>query len=328
MNHLYDQFVQMVPVVGHEILETTYVQRDPYNDGERAEGTFVVEKVDFECEVRPFAPLMEHTGLFREFAEMHPLTSTKAVAFADRFGTLGADNLTFQIERAIEGGKLPGHGLGRAMKWHTGEYLDNWEFEVAVANHVVELMDLIRAKDVTGLSRFLSWSEDGQYVKYEAEYKEAIRGFERISLEKLNANPAYPTRPPDVIRPAMWAMQTLINIRLKNYVSKPKILWDSRFRHLTVRIIPENLISVIWLQIALAVEGDKDHRQCTQCHRWFEVGGDLREDAKYCQQSCRSKAYRGRRKKARELAESGLKPNEIAKQLGTNIKTVKGWIKP
>jgi len=321
MNHLYDQLVQMVPVVGHEILKTTYSRK---NDGERAEGSFVVEKVDFECEARPFAPLMEHTGLFREFADMHPLTPEKAIAFADKFGTLGAEDLTFKIDRAIEGGTLPGHGLARALKWHTGERLSAWDFEVAAANHIVELMDLIRSKDVTGLSRFITWSEDGQDAKYRG-IKDA---FKTITSAQLNANPASPTRTPDVIRPAMWAIQTQINLRLKNYVSKPKLLWDSQVRRLTVRIIPENLISAIWLQIALAVEGNKDYRQCSQCQRWFEVGGDhVREDAKYCQQSCRSKAYRERQKKARELAKSGMKPREIAEQLDSDIKAVKGWIK-
>ena len=148
-----------------------------------------------------------------------------------------------------------------------------------------------------------------------------------ISLAVLNANPALPTRPPDVIRPAMWALQAEINGRLENYASKPNLRWDSRVQHMTVRIVPENLISAIWLQIALAIEGDKDYRQCSQCQRWFEVGGDLREDAKYCQSSCRSKAYRDRQKKARELAKSGMTPREIAKQLDSDIKAVKGWIK-
>jgi transposase len=54
---------------------------------------------------------------------------------------------------------------------------------------------------------------------------------------------------------------------------------------------------------------------------------NLREDAKYCRQACRFKDYRERQKQVRSLHADGISIKEIAERLGSEIKTVKRWIK-
>ena len=59
----------------------------------------------------------------------------------------------------------------------------------------------------------------------------------------------------------------------------------------------------------------------------FEVGASTRRgDAKYCQNACKSKAYRGRRERARTLRTQGASLRAIARELNTDTKTVKKWV--
>ena len=94
-----------------------------------------------------------------------------------------------------------------------------------------------------------------------------------------------------------------------------------------MRVVPESLIAAIWVQLALAIEGNREYRQCDQCRRWFEVAAEKREDARFCGDPCRFKAYRARQKEARQLMDDGVPVKQIAERLGSDIKTVKGWVK-
>jgi hypothetical protein len=80
-------------------------------------------------------------------------------------------------------------------------------------------------------------------------------------------------------------------------------------------------------QLAAAIDGDRDYRRCEACKKWFEVSAENRIDAKFCQQSCRFRAYRQRQQRARELAAQGMPPHEIAALVDSDVKTVKGWLK-
>jgi hypothetical protein len=107
---------------------------------------------------------------------------------------------------------------------------------------------------------------------------------------------------------------------------QPRLLPDVR-GGLTVEYQPENLLGAIWLQLALAMAGEKKYRACAFCGRPFELTPDLkRADAQYCKEACRSRAYRARRDKAVELAAGGKTVKQIARELGSDVQTVRGWL--
>ena len=56
-------------------------------------------------------------------------------------------------------------------------------------------------------------------------------------------------------------------------------------------------------------------------------GIGARADAQFCSDKCRSKDYRERKKRARQLADRGFKLSRIAKELRSNNATVRGWLK-
>jgi uncharacterized protein YjcR len=49
-------------------------------------------------------------------------------------------------------------------------------------------------------------------------------------------------------------------------------------------------------------------------------------DAQYCRGACRTKAYKQRKKEARRLYAAGKPLKMIAKELGTSVEVVKGWL--
>ena len=53
----------------------------------------------------------------------------------------------------------------------------------------------------------------------------------------------------------------------------------------------------------------------------------MRQDGKFCQGACRSRAYRARQSEARKLHAAGTTFAEIAKRLNSDAKTVKGWVR-
>lgn len=67
-----------------------------------------------------------------------------------------------------------------------------------------------------------------------------------------------------------------------------------------LRIEPKDLLAAMWLELALAVEGNSNYRPCDVCPTWFEVApGSGREDKTYCSDACRMRAYRKRKAASR-----------------------------
>ena len=66
----------------------------------------------------------------------------------------------------------------------------------------------------------------------------------------------------------------------------------------TLRMVPHDLLSAMWLQFALAVEGNRNYEPCDECHSWMEIApGSGRPDKKFCSSACSMRAYRKRKKK-------------------------------
>jgi hypothetical protein len=103
--------------------------------------------------------------------------------------------------------------------------------------------------------------------------------------------------------------------------------WDALKRRPRLALRPPTLIRGLYLQFALAAFGGKQYRQCPACGRWFPLSpGVGRADKSTCTTSCRVKLYKGRRRRALELHAAGRKPKQIAKEIGSDVETVRTWI--
>jgi hypothetical protein len=111
------------------------------------------------------------------------------------------------------------------------------------------------------------------------------------------------------------------------YRTRVSFAGDERVGGFVLRMMPTDLLGGLWLQLAQTISGSKTHRACPVCRDWFEVSlQKYRKSRRYCSEPCRSLAYRGRMEQARKLAGEGKSAKEIARELGSDVKTVKGWL--
>ena len=96
---------------------------------------------------------------------------------------------------------------------------------------------------------------------------------------------------------------------------------------------PSDLLSSMWLQFTLTLTGDRSFRQCKMCEKLFEISTTdegYNANREFCDRDyCRLKHHRKRKQLALQLAFSKPRPSlsSIAKTVGSDAKTVRGWIK-
>jgi hypothetical protein len=94
-----------------------------------------------------------------------------------------------------------------------------------------------------------------------------------------------------------------------------------------LEVTPTNLLTALWFQLGHAVAENKRFRRCAKCQKWFEVTPPVnRKSRHYCSDACRSRAYRSRKDRARQMAATGKSVKKIAKDLDSTVETVKGWL--
>lgn len=266
---------------------------------------------------RPF----DHSGLFREFAGTD-LAPEAIAAFADRFGFLGEGNPT---EIPVEGGRK---SFGMA------ESAELWIGEILSMRLAVDLWDAARARDAAALrekmvlkgSRTLGFE---LHLASETPALSAELGFAeapRVTWSSGDPDLVRKFQAGNLFEPALRCVQWLVNTHLEDRVS-PSLHWDSRLGALRLRFVPTSLIGALWLQFALAIDGDRRYRRCEVCGTWFEISPDVaRVNKIYCSDRCRAAAYRERQERARALHSQGVPLERIAQDVGSDVETVAGWI--
>lgn len=92
---------------------------------------------------------------------------------------------------------------------------------------------------------------------------------------------------------------------------------------------PLTLIAAMWLQLGLAITGEKRFVACKFCRRLFEISTEqtgFRSHREFCSDSCKTKDYRKRKRTALRLAGSGIRLREISEKTGTETATVRAWL--
>lgn len=276
---------------------------------------------------RRYAPLQQYPALFRAFIETPP-TQEGILAFANQYGLLG-DKITTQII-------LP----NKQSAW--GELLQDWQGELSGLKQAFLLWDMVQAGNLEGLARHIVWKE----TETEKKEKVIIVSYDshpefsfgkappsvRQNRETIAHSQAQPEffsqfQSGDVGQPALYYVQRVINRHLTGRVS-PRVLWNREHTELGLYMVPSGLIGALWLQFAQAITGHKQYHRCEYCGTWFEVSLEASRPTRvYCSDACRFKAYRKRQEDAYRLHTEGVPLKEIAKHLGTDTATAKGWIK-
>jgi hypothetical protein len=280
-----------------------------------------------EAEITAYDPLSLGIALHRELAAAEP-TPEGALAFANRYGSLGSDR------------------TGEEQGW---EQFEDWYRHIVWLKEAVRLWDMIQEEDVDGLARVIEWEGAG-VVHYwpppdveKALGRRRLRGAPRQELQYWKgwdilehapdgADVKRRVREGDVLVPALLFVHSLVNGEIWQNIG-PILAWDAAQHRTVLREVPRDLRAFIYLQFAQEMRSLRKPRRCPVCGRWFELAPDAGEDSRRrrsdretCSTACRSKAYRERQNQARQLHAVGKTFKEIAKELGSDVKTIKGWV--
>ena len=170
-----------------------------------------------------------------------------------------------------------------------GERLADWQQEVTAMAHAVGVWRYLQSEDEAGL-------------------REGSPG-------------------PNPIPTAQSWLADTIDQQLQRLGVRPRMGTEPETGKPRLAVAARNLLGGLWLHFAWAVSGDTKYRQCPVCQTYFVIErGQYRESRTFCSDACRMRAYRERKDTARRLAGEGLGLKDIAKRLGSDITTVKGWV--
>jgi hypothetical protein len=230
-------------------------------------------------------------ALFRDFADLDG-TAEAVLGFANRYGRLGPAND------------------------HTMDYLDSWRDRSGEMRQLVTLGDALSGGDGKKIRDAL-----GTLTKEDL----------RVVAERRNTPGARVT--PLGITAGEYAHAALARIGyvlltrrgfFENLTLEgdwgPKAVVQARFRH-------DHLWGFMLFQFGMSLIDGRRFRRCEGCGKWFPLAPSVnRADRTTCSGSCRFQQYRRRRLRAVELYDAGKTVKQIAKELGSEVETVKGWV--
>ncbi len=268
-------FQWAVPSTGFRI-----ASMQPAGSG-RAQPLRYVVAADDAAPHRVYEPLTM-SGLFCDFAEVTP-DDDGILAFANQHGFLG-----HTLSQAV----APKIRRGESVPITVGEQVSAWQEEIRHLKSALRVWRAVQARDSGYLSKIVVWRNSTSVRLCVDE--------NRSWIANPDLNPHLLQRFPagDLVGPTQYYIQKLINDKLETYPTTPRLLWFRQNAATSLRlfIVPQSLISAMWLQFAKAVDGNRDYRRCSQCQRWFELGGGvIRSDATYCSNACRQRRYRRER---------------------------------
>jgi hypothetical protein len=244
----------------------------------------------------PFKP--DTSALFRNFAEIEPGDREASVAFANKYGPLGSERPA-RPRPPNDARSVAAHPRSEAVLTPIGivgrgDLACDWDVHPYFFRHTIRIWDLHRARDREGLSAYLAWEPRGATGRGNPEWVfDAQRGQTRKSGPTIREG-VYGghrwTGGEDVFDVAQAFLQQVVsdNVRGKTQL---EFATDNLFH-----VIPNDLLTALWLQLGQAIADDKVYRQCKECGKWFEVKQDKRNEKRlFCTDPCKMKDYRRRK---------------------------------
>jgi hypothetical protein len=268
--------------------------------------------------------------LFRLFAETSP-DRASILAFASKYGNL-TDCFNLRPVKQIKhkrSGPVP------------GVFLDTWQGQIAAVRRLAGWWDLIQHQDEEDLARHIVLQADsatGPSIHFESHPATATCKHPPLGDVPVREPIASRTGSPDVLErflsgdvlaPAKTYLQVQLDQHLHHAADDVRVgmTWDSRRQQPVLSYWCRTLLSAVWLEFATVVNENLAFGRCPECKRWFEVGTNAaRASREFCSTACRSKAYRQRQDRARQLFTAGTTFEEIAQQLDSDVATVRRWV--
>lgn len=241
-----------------------------------------------------YSPLTK-PAIYREFAELSG--EQEIVEFANQYGFLRGGNLTVCIP--IRKGDSPWIVTNDNHQMVPCELISEWLSCVQQIKRTVAVWDSVQRKDTAWLAKRILWKgdRDNPASNIQVTYEDDA-GSTLITSSKDKGMTFQQIRYGDLELPARLYLQRAINAALKENVTNMLLFKDDWSGQHNV-VVPKDLLSAMWLQLALAIEGNHKYRKCAVCKKPFQVGVSERGKPKtFCSDACRSKDYRQKKKAA------------------------------
>lgn len=254
----------------------------------------------------------EHPTLYAIFAKT-ALTEAGIIAFANRYGWLGVEDLG-----CAESSQLADlYGDGSCVIGAYGELCESWYAEIRIMRHALKLWRAAETENKKLLRQMIYWDADDNVVRYTDNIETDNRLVERFVnsgplVSQLNENdiplsmraprlPAlsgeiveYGIQRYNIIIPAKLIAGRIINRYLQAY-SSPRLDWQRKEQVFILNSKkPTSLIGCMWYQFAEYALG-LGKRRLVPCHACGKDFYALRSSAMYCGDTCKTQAYRMRK---------------------------------
>jgi Putative ATPase subunit of terminase (gpP-like) len=234
-----------------------------------------------------FTDYKPHPGIFRDFADLGH--SPEAVLkFANRYGA-----------------------LRKRREWDT---LTFWRTGIQETNRLVRLSDAVTTGDWKKLPGTLAPFLADAHLSSADDLRPILDKQKRG--EKASKN--------EQVHAAV--------VRLYHAVSPAQRLevegsWNAMTERVDLRLKHADLIGFMFFQLGHAFLGGRRFRQCAVCGKWTLLRpGVNRADRTTCSDYCRLRRCRQRKQKAGELHAMGWSPERIAREIGSEVSTVREWL--
>lgn len=278
-----------------------------------------------------YRPFETKPTLYREFAEIdrgRAPTPSGILAFANVHGRLGVDHDLGTLE------PLPNEVL---HLWGTWERLETWEWEIGVMRHALRVWEVLRDQRASGPRLLSQWFRSGRYQVMGPRLGIYCPTADPLPIDAYLGVQPDPSAEQLILSPSGQAVGGGRDPGLLGEAKRGQFAWwlpigplagemhhrqlalaflslvvSNRLRqHVVVELLsdgssillpgcaPNNLLGVIWLQLAMAMEGSAAHRQCEQCKTWFEVPSwhrGMAQRARFCSARCRVRSFRANAK--------------------------------
>lgn len=221
-------------------------------------------------------------GLYLEFASI-PLTEEGILEFANRFGLLFRPGVRHTILNARIAKAGPAIEPETSFQGRGEETVAHWRGIIGEMNDALQVLSFSRSKDTSVEALFtdraLAKLEQNTMLSWSGS--RSIDAFVRI--QKL-------------LKEKLASFRFVLSVSVKN--------------GLTFRSYLEapDLETLLWVQLAQALGGDRTFRRCEICGKWLEIareGSGRRPAARTCSGNCRVKLHNRFKRRARELRAGG-----------------------
>ncbi len=273
------------------------------DDGRFGFGPWLIVDQDYAYE-----PLREYPALFREFVSL-PFSRDAYEGFARQYGSLMA-----RFEQGLP------------------DRLSTWVIEHHELRGAVMLADALAAHETENLEDLgISW-EPARNLNGGPIRGHSLASFRYTPVTLYNLMVEHPEIPEDSqvlasLQSQMWETRTgtlleadsghralaqavlehTISERMAQHGVTPMIARDGGTlgpgMHLSFRV--PHLAGALWLQLLLAIDGNRTYRTCPVCGKWWD-DTDARSHKAVCSNKCRAKrSYELRKAAKEEAAENG-----------------------